>query len=100
MPSRVQAQLALDEHVIDDSDLEDALEERHRLRVLSSEHRKAYDEADEAAGVEIAKLELPDGQAVRCGRFRITRTARAARSVAFETKASSRVRITLLEDEE
>lgn len=100
MPSRMQAQLALDEHVIDDADLEDALEERWRLRLVANEHRQAFEEASEATDVEIAKLELPDGGAVRCGRFRITRTARPGRSVSFETKASSRVRITLLEEEE
>jgi hypothetical protein len=95
MPSR-----ALDEQVIDDDALENALEERRRLQVLSSEHRKAFEEAHEAAGVEIAKLELPDGHAVRCGRFRITRSTRAGRSVSFETQTSSRVRITLLGDDE
>lgn len=95
-----QPQLALDEQAIEDDELEAALEERLRLQTIASETRKRYDEAHEAAGVEIAKLELPEGAAVRCGRFRITRASVAARHVSFDAKATSRVRITLIGEDD
>lgn len=46
-------------------------------------------------------LELPaDGRAVRCGRFRITRSSVSARTVQFETKPTTRVRITVLGEDD
>ena len=100
MALRSVPQLGFDETPIDDDDLEQALEERDRLRVLSSEHRKAFDEAHEKASAEIAKQELPDGKVIRVGRFRISRNAVSARSVAFEAKATTRVRITVVGEDE
>lgn len=92
-------QLALDEQVIRDDELEAALELRQSSREKLAEMRKRFDLAHETASAEVAKLELPEGRAVRVGRFRITRTGIPARSVSFETKASSRVRISLVGDE-
>ena len=94
-----QPQMALDEHVIEDSELEGALEERLSAKEAAAETRRSYDEANEAATAAIAKLELPEGSAVRCGRFRIARQFVAARSVSFEAKATSRVRISLIGDD-
>jgi len=60
----------------------------------------AFDEQIiEDADLETA-LELPEGGAARVGRFRITRTAVAGRSVTFDTKATSRVRIVLVGEDE
>jgi hypothetical protein len=98
--ARSQDQLGFDEQVVEISDLEQALEERLRRKVVVDETRKAYNEANELAAAEIAKLELPDGKVVRVGRFRISRTAVSARSVAFDVKATSRIRITLVGDDE
>ena len=92
-------QLAMDEQVIDDADVEAALEEREKKKASLQAVRKIYDGAHEAAVAEIAKLELPEGGAARVGRFRITRAAIPARSVTFDTKASSRLRISLLGEE-
>jgi hypothetical protein len=80
-------QLALDEKVVEIASLEEALEERHSARLAAGEARKAYKEAHEAAKVEIEKLELPEDTPVRAGRFRITRSAVAARSVAFDYRS-------------
>jgi cation transport regulator ChaB len=99
MPSRVRNQLAFDEQAVEDAALENALEDRQRRRDSLAAVRKAYDEAHEVAETEIAKLELPDGHAVRVGRFRITRAAVPERHVTFDAKATSRIRITLLGDE-
>lgn len=92
-------QLALDEKVVEIPELEDALEERQSAKAAAGEARKAYKEAHEAAKVEIEKLELPDDTPVRAGRFRITRSAVSARSVAFETSPTTRLNITYLGDE-
>jgi hypothetical protein len=92
-------QLGMDETIVQDAELERLLEERMRRRVVASETRLAYTEADQAAKGGIAKLELPAGRAVRVGRFRITRTHVPPRSVSFETEATSRVNIGLIEDE-
>lgn len=91
-------QLGMDEQVIDDADVEAALEEREKRKASLQAVRKVYDGAHEAAVAEITKLELPEGGAARVGRFRITRTAIAGRSVTFETKATSRVRIALVDE--
>ncbi len=92
-------QLALDEQVIDDAEVEAALEEREKRKASLQAVRKVYDGAHEAAIAEIAKLELPEGGAARVGRFRVARSAIPARSVTFDTKASSRIRISVVDEE-
>jgi hypothetical protein len=93
----VVAQQAFDEVTIEDEDLKTALEARQAAKQEASEARAAYKFAGDRANGEIAKLELPVGGAVRCGRFRITRRAVEARSVSFETGASDRVTIALVD---
>jgi hypothetical protein len=99
MALRAVPQLGFDEQVIEDADIEEALEERQRRKASLGAVRKEYDEAHESAVAAIARLELPEGGAARIGRFRVTRSAVAARSVAFETKATSRLRIVLIEED-
>ena len=99
MPARTVAQLAFDEHVIEDADLEEALEERHKRRESLRAVRLFYKEADERAKGEIAKQELSEGVALRVGRFRITRTDIPPRSVSFDTQGSSRLTIALVDDD-
>ena len=99
MPNlRAVDQTGMDEQAIEDATVLKALEERHELRIEASEARKAFKEADAKAKGAIERLELPEGGAARVGRFRITRTAVRARSVSFETEASSRISIGLVED--
>jgi hypothetical protein len=104
MPRRTRAvdqnQLGFDETPVNDPTLESALEERQAAKVGLGAARKVYKEAHEAAKVEVEKLELPDGKAVRCGRFRITRSTVEARHVEFDTDPTSRVKITLLDADE
>jgi hypothetical protein len=88
----------MDETTIEDAELEDALEKRQVEKSALSEQRKAYKEANEATKVGIAKLELPDGHAVRIGRFRITRTAIPGRHVDFDVDPRSQVSIAFLGD--
>jgi biopolymer transport protein ExbD len=56
-----QSQLALDEKVIEDADVEAALEGRERAKDELSEVRKDYQVAHDKAVAEIQKLELPEG---------------------------------------
>jgi hypothetical protein len=91
-------QLGFDEQVIDDAEVEAALEEREKRKSSLGAVRKIYDEAHQAATAQITKLELPEGGAARIGRFRVTRDAIPARSISFDTKASSRVRIAVVEE--
>jgi hypothetical protein len=91
-------QLALDERTITDSVLEGLLEARLRAQQDRSEISKVYKAAAEAANAAIATLNLADEDAVRVGRFRITKTAIAAHSVAFDVEEKSRISISLAED--
>lgn len=99
MPERANLrpveQLGLDEQTIDDPEITAALEERQKRLEHKGEVSKAYKEAHEAAAGLIQRLELPEGGAARVGRFRITRTSVAARSVNFTTDPTSRIRISL-----
>jgi hypothetical protein len=93
-------QTTIDEKVVENDKLEQALEEREKLKAKAGKARKDYAEADEWAKGLIGELRLDDGAAVRVGRFRVSRTAVAGRSVAFETQPSSRLTISLLDDED
>lgn len=92
-------QTGMDEKPVDDpaqdKALSDLLEKRLRLADDVAEVRKTYKEAHKAVVAEIDKLDIPDGQAIRIGRFRITRSAVAARHVEFDTDPTSRLTIEL-----
>lgn len=92
----VQPQQGFDEQVIEDADLQRALETRQAAKEERSEKNKAYKKAHDVANALIERLELPVGGAARVGRFRITRRAVEGRSVSFETGDSDRVTIALV----
>lgn len=94
---RAVEQTGMDEQAIEDATVLRALEERQALREEASELRRQFKEADEKAKAAIARLELPEGGVARVGRFRITRTVVPARSVSFETEATSRISIGLVD---
>ncbi len=97
MPARAKDQTGMDETTVDDARIENALELRQKRKNTLDAVRLQYEEADEAARAAVASLELTEG-AVRVGRFRITRTVVPSRTVeSFETKASARLRIALVE---
>lgn len=92
-------QLGMDEQVIDDADIEAALETRQKRKASLDAVRIDYQEADERAKAVLNKLELLDGRAARVGRFRISRTYIPARTVQpFETAARSQLRIFLVDE--
>lgn len=88
-------QTGMDEKPVDNTALSDLLEERLRHADDVAEARKVFKEKDKAAKAEIEKLNIADGQAIRIGRFRITRTPVAARHVEFDTDPTSRLSIEL-----
>ncbi len=100
MATMVRAQLALDEKFVEDHALEAALEERQRRKDSLSAVRAEFNTAAKLAEAEVEKQELPEGVAIRVGRFRIARTRVAARHISFDTEESTRVRISLIGDED
>ena len=100
MALRSVDQMALDETVIEDPELEALLEDREKKKAAASIARSIFKEADDAAKGEIRKHgEIDDIGALRVGRYRITRKETPARAVSFETEAKSRIAIELVDDE-
>jgi len=66
-------QIGMDERVIENEELERALETRLRRQDTLTEVRKSFKTAHEAV-VELLKEQgLEDGEAIRVGRFRVTK---------------------------
>lgn len=92
--------------VLENPELEKALERRQDAKERLKNPRKAYKEADDAAKGMVAGLEEyewldPEGDEpirLRCGRFVIRVAPIGARSVAFETAPTKRTTISLLGD--
>lgn len=94
MSVAVQDQAALDERVVEDADLEAALEARAAAKEKASFANKTAKEKDEQAKAALEELGIEEGAVVRVGRFRVEKRAVKPRSVSFETAASSQLRIT------
>ena len=101
MPSRAHSddQLSLDEKVVVDDEIEEALEEREKRKASSRAVAKAYREAHDHAVALIDTLDVTEDQPVRVGRFRLTKSTVDARQVAFETEPKERLTITADEGE-
>lgn len=96
MSTTAEPQTAIDEHELDNPRLLQALEQRQDRKENVKIARKVYKEADDLAKALLGEHDLQDDQAVRVGRFRITKKAIASRSVQFETDPTSRLTISLL----
>lgn len=95
--SHVDAQDGLFDTVIENDSLEKALEEREGMREeRSAVNLKWKETTDKIKGI-VATLDVDDGATLRCGRFRIDKTSVDAKSVAFETEASTRLNIGIVE---
>lgn len=92
--SLVDPQDSLFDRVIEDADLEEALEAREAKRIIAADKK-----ADFTAKADVAKAKLDAlggvevGETVRCGRFRISCFRVGANSVSFETGARNQMRI-------
>ena len=96
---RAVEQTAFDEQVIEDEEIEAALDDRERKKHSFDAVKKIFDGAHEFAMAKISELELPEGGAARGGRVRINRTAVPAGHREFDKKASSRIRISVAGEE-
>lgn len=90
-------QTRLDERTIESTELESILEERAGAKekaALAVQTAKGFDERARAL---IDELVTDEEAVVRVGRFRVTKSKVPARSVAFETSPTSRVRISTVD---
>jgi len=86
-------QLGMDEEILEDMELEEALEKRSEYRDQLAGPQVAYKEADDRAKALIEeRLEI--GDVARVGRFRVTREMKPGRDVSFTTEAKAGVSIT------
>lgn len=94
----VDAQYGLFDQVIENEELEAALEEREKVNNSRKALNAKFKTADTEAKGLISALDLSADDVVRCGRFRIKLSEVAGRSVAFETDPAERLTISLLDD--
>jgi hypothetical protein len=99
MPLELVEQTAIDERVVDNTDLEAALEKREKLKEQRGKATKVFNEADEQAKGMLAEFALEDGEVARCGRFRIAKKTTIARSVNFDVEPGSRLVISTIGDD-
>lgn len=89
-------QTAMDEIVIEDEELSAALEKRMRLADDKAEIGKSFKIAHEAC-VELLKgHDLEDGQALRVGRFRVSKRLVAGGPVSYSTSDRSQISFELV----
>jgi hypothetical protein len=101
MPAKANPQTSIYEKVVEDAELEAALERREELREARSAAVARFGEADVEVRAAIAeKLELGIDAAARVGRFVITKKMRAGRSVSFEAEPKETLAISLLDEDE
>lgn len=94
----VDAQDGLFDQVVEDADLEAALEAREKQRQDRAVINARYKEAHDKVSGKLEALELDEESVIRCGRFRIKTSRVPSRSVAFETSPSKRTTISLIGD--
>ncbi len=92
MAVKSKAQISMDDRRVDDSELEQLLEDRQAAK----EKVSAYHDADKKAKAKITTLK--ETMPYRCGRFIISERTMPPRSVEFETKGSNSVSIKLAEE--
>ena len=97
MATRSSDQLAFDEKVIENRDLERLLDRRSAAKDQAAAANAEARKADEAARAAIEALDIGTDAAVRVGRYRITKTMTEARTVSFDVEAKERVSIGLVE---
>ena len=98
MAVKEQAQIGLEDEVLDDPEFQDLLERRQKAKEKTAKVRAEYADLNEQAKGHILEMEL-DGQAMRCGRFLIGITSSEAQAVSFERRGGRRASIRLLKDE-
>lgn len=87
--TQAQAQIGMEDNIIDDPELEKVLEARQEAKEAVGGYRKL----DKEAKAKIASIEAETP--FRVGRFLISRSTVQAKSVEFETPESVRLNIKL-----
>ena len=100
MAVATEEQLGLDEIVVENPELLEALELRQDHKDALSAQRKEYREAHEAATAILTQLELPEDRVARVGRFRISKRDVPEREVSFTSGARSQLSIAVVSDED
>jgi hypothetical protein len=90
-------QLAFDEKVIEDPDLEKALEEREKVKAQRSALNAKFKEKHEQAVELLDELDVTEDTVIRCGRFRVSKSHVDSRSVEFTTSPTKRLTISTVE---
>jgi len=94
-----RAQTSLDEQIIENPALEEALEQRDKKQRSLGGVRKQFKETDDRVKAMLSEIVIDDTAIVRVGRFRITKSPVPSRSVAFDTDPTSRIRITAVDSD-
>ena len=92
-------QLGMDETVVDDPALEQALDEREDAKEAAGRSRRWLEEKHTLVLGMLEALDLVEGP-VRVGKYRIAKVAVPSRAVSFETEASERIRIGVVGDDD
>jgi hypothetical protein len=99
MEAALQPQTSLYEATLENAELEAALERRQAAKEQLRGLRKSYRELDDDVKASTRELGLDDDSPVRIGRFLITRRTVAPRVVHFETEPTTRLVISLLDEQ-
>lgn len=99
MSAAPEPQTSIYETTLDDPDLEEALEERQKLKDAFSTARALYEEANEKAKGRLGDIDLGMDAPVRVGRFLVTRRMSKPRAVSFETNSKVQLRIAVLDED-
>lgn len=87
------------ETTIENDTLATALDERAELRQTKLEATKAFNDADKSVKQQIDALDLGVGAPVRIGNYVVSVKETKGRSVAFETEPSTKIQISLLDQD-
>lgn len=87
-------QLATDETLIEDAELEKALNDRETAKGRKVEATNKFKAIDQAVKDKLGEHGIEEGDAVRVGDFRIARIAVAPKEVEFSTAKTTRLNIT------
>lgn len=97
--SNVDAQDGLFDQLVENAELEAALEDREKRNNSRLELTRQFKEADtKAKGILATLVDIEEGTVVRVGPFRIEKSPVKAKSVAFETGPTSKLSITRADD--
>ena len=94
------AQTSMDEVVVENSQLEGALEKRERAKAHKAQVTKTFKQADDEVKALLGGMDVEVDAPIRVGMFRIVKRTTKGHAVAFETSPSERLFISPVASEE